>query len=82
MSELYAAFHATLLVNLAPTDLEKTITGDVDALFLLVLKAGASTLGSKMSNELFFIDIKNSQTQLINDAEVFPGIPVSSRWKK
>ena len=50
LSVLYTAFHAESLGNLAPTALEKTIAGDVDALFPLVLKDGALTSGSKMSN--------------------------------
>ena len=60
LSALYAALHATSLGNLAPTALEKTIAGDVDSLFPLVLKVGASTLGSKMSNEFFLVYIKRS----------------------
>ena len=60
LSSLYADFHAALLGNLSPPALKKTIAGDVDALFPLVLKAGASNLGSKMSNEFFIIDIKRS----------------------
>ena len=59
-SALYASFRAASLGNLAPTALEKKIDVDVDALFTLVLKAGASTSGTKMSNELFLIDIKLS----------------------
>ena len=60
LSELYADFYAASLGNLASTALEKKIAGDVDALFPLVLKAGASTSGSKMSNKSFLIDIKLS----------------------
>ena len=39
-------------------------------------------LGLKFFNDSFLINIKRSWTQLINDAEVFPGIPAFIRWKK